>query len=266
MIAVDERAITKRRDSDQSAPLRTTPNRPLISGKRAMFDLAVCAFAYLYGSLPFVYLLARRRRVDLRGRGSGNVGATNLWTIAGNWPALLGWVGDASKGIVPAAAARALGCSRSTAQMAGVCGVAGQCWPVFLGLSGGRGISAFVGAALWINPRAWGAALLPMIGGSTWRMVTTLGPRRHRVERTLRTTRSQSVPLGCFLGVGSFPAASYVVDRRLGRRPTAAPWLLLAVIGLRRLTARLPDDAMNGPRVRPDALVYRLLFDRNTAH
>jgi acyl-phosphate glycerol 3-phosphate acyltransferase len=266
MIALDEAATEVRREREQVIASRPTRARPLISGKRTMLDLAICAFAYLYGSLPFVYLLARMRQVDLRGRGSGNVGATNLWATAGNWPALLGWVGDASKGIVPAAAARGLGCSRSTTRMAGVCGMAGQCWPVFLGLSGGRGISAFVGAALWVNPRAWPAALLPMIGGSTWRMVTTLGPRRHRVERTLKTTRSQSVPLGCLLGVAAFPVASYAVDRRMHRAPTLAPWLMLAVIVLRRLTARLPDDATNGPQLRPRALVYRLLFDRNTAH
>jgi glycerol-3-phosphate acyltransferase PlsY len=231
-----------------------------------MLDLAICACAYLYGSLPIVFLLARQHRVDLRGRGSGNIGATNLWASAGNWPAALGWVGDASKGIVPAAVARSLGCSPATAQMAGVCGVAGQCWPMFLGLSGGRGISAFVGASLWSDARAWPAALLPMIGGSSWRMLTTLGPRRRRVERTLKTTHSQSVPLGCILGVAAFPAASYVISRRTHRPTTLAPWLLLVVIVLRRLTAVLPDDAARGPRVRPVALLYRLLYDRNTPH
>jgi acyl-phosphate glycerol 3-phosphate acyltransferase len=266
MLTLDEARNATMLPAELDALWQPTRDRRLISGKRAMLDLAICAFAYLYGSLPFVYLLARVRHVDLRGRGSGNVGATNLWAIAGNWPALLGWIGDASKGIIPAAAARGLGCSRETAQMAGVCGVAGQCWPVFLGLRGGRGISAFVGAALWINPRAWSAALLPMIGGSTWRMLTTLGPRRHRVARTLKTTRSRSVPLGCLLGAAAFPAASYAVDRRMQRPMALAPWLLLLVIVLRRLTARLPDDATHGPQMRPEALLYRLLFDRNTLH
>lgn len=263
MTALDE-PLTAMLDLDTAWQPR--PGRPVISGKRVMLDFAICCLAYVYGSLPFVYLLARQRHVDLRGRGSGNVGATNLWAISGSTPALLGWIGDASKGIVPAATARALGCSRSASQMAGVCGVAGQCWPVFLGLSGGRGISAFVGAALWINPRAWVAALLPMIGGSSWRMLTTLGPRRHRVERTLKTTRSQSVPLGCLLGVGAFTAANALSDRRTGRPTSLAPWLLMTVILLRRLTARLPDDHQNGPRTRPVALLYRLLFDRNTLH
>ena len=264
------RTLTEPITSANEEPARCTASprahMALVSGRQATLDLAICCIAYVYGSLPFVYLLARMRHVDLRVRGSGNIGATNLWTIAGNWPAVLGWIGDASKGILPAAAARALGCSHATARLAGVCGVAGQCWPVFLGLRGGRGISAFVGAALWVNPRAWVAALLPMISGASWRVLTALGPRRRRVERTLKITRSQSVPLGCLIGVATFPVASYVVERRAHRPTSLAPWLLLVAIVLRRLTARLPDDATHGPRARPAALLCRLLFDRNTWH
>lgn len=240
------------------------PRIPLISGARTLLDVSICLFAYLYGSIPFVYLLGRLRRVDLRQRGSGNVGATNLWSAAGNWPALFGWIADASKGLVPAALTRMCGGSRELSEMAGVCGVAGQCWPIFLGLSGGRGISALVGAALWIDPRAWPAALLPMIGGSLWRTVPLLGPRFHRVERQLKATRSKSVPLGCLVGAVAFPVVSQALARRGRRRGSLAPALLPMVIVLRRLTARLPDDATHGPAVRPRALLYRLLFDRNT--
>jgi acyl-phosphate glycerol 3-phosphate acyltransferase len=246
-----------------AAPVPHQDRHHLWSGDRLLFEAAVCLFAYLYGSLPLIYLLGRVRRVDLRERGSGNVGATNLWAVAGNWPAVAGWIGDASKGLVPAAAARWLGCSRETAEMAGVCGVAGQCWPIFLGMNGGRGISAFVGAAAWINPRAWVISLLPMIAGAVSRMVPMLGPRMTRVARQLKTTRGKSVPLGCLLGVLVFPFACQLLPGR-GRKAAVAPWLLPAVIVLRRLTARLPDDATLGPTVRPQALVYRLLFDRNT--
>ena len=49
--------------------------------KRAL-DLAVCLAAYLYGSLPLVYLLGRRGGADLRTIGSGNVGASNQWATS----------------------------------------------------------------------------------------------------------------------------------------------------------------------------------------
>jgi hypothetical protein len=234
-----------------------------IRGELAL-DATLGFVAYLYGSLPFVYALGRLGRVDLRQRGSGNVGATNLWSATGNQRALIGWLGDASKGFLPPLLLRLAGRSRSMRQMGGVCGAAGQCWPLFLGLSGGRGISAFVGAAFWMNPLAWAASLMPMIAGSLWHALPLLGRRKQRIRRDLRRSRGKAVPLGCFMGVALFPFL-YTLFAPPGRKGSPAPWLLSSVILLRRLTARLPDDATHGPAVRPQALVYRLLFDRNTS-
>ena len=219
--------------------------------------------AYLYGSLPFVYLLGRQRDVDLHQVGSGNVGSTNLWAAGGRARGAVGWIADASKGLLPIAMARRLGCDERTAELAGVCGVAGQCWPVFLRFNGGRGISAFVGASLLIDRAAWGAALVPMVAGALWRV----GRRRRRADG-LQVRYSKSVPLGCLVGTLAFPLACRARgqgSRVAGRRDAAvAPSLLTLVILLRRLTAPLPDDAARGPAVRPHALVYRLLYDRNT--
>jgi glycerol-3-phosphate acyltransferase-like protein len=269
--------------------------------------------AYLYGSLPLVYLLGRRRRVDLKRIGSGNVGATNLLPAAGFGRAALGWLFDASKGLLPIAVCRRLGCDERTARLAGVCGVAGQCWPLFLGLNGGRGISAFVGAAYMMNRRAWAGALLPMITGSLWHVarrpsrpardagvspLASLKRRRtaHRPLAALKCRRTKTgtevpgihqeagpsqydtdggsphggrgkaVPLGCFVSALAFPAlcAAFDLDAPM-RRMAPAPALLALVILLRRLTAPLPDDATHGPAVWPRALLYRLLYDRNTS-
>jgi hypothetical protein len=69
------------------------------------------------------------------------------------------------------------------------------------------------------------------------------------------------VPLGCLLGGAAWPIAA----RRRGGRGAVAPWLLTLVLIVRRLTAPLPDDATCGPRVERRALLYRLLYDRNTS-
>ena len=223
-----------------------------------------CVGAYLYGSLPFVYLLGRQRNVDLHQVGSGNVGSANLWAAGSRARSALGWIADASKGLLPIAMARRLGCDEMTAELAGVCGVAGQCWPVFLRFNGGRGISAFVGASLLIDRAAWVAALVPMVAGALWRV----GHRRQGADR-LQVRYSKSVPLGCLVGTLTFPLACWAHGqgtRVAGRRDAAvAPGLLTLVILLRRLSAPLPDDAARGPAVRPQALVYRLLYDRNTS-
>ncbi len=237
-------------------------------------DVLVCLGAYVYGSLPLVYLLGRRARVDLTRVGSGNVGATNLQAIAGTAPALLGWTFDASKGFVPVAGARLLGCGQEVAGLAGVCGVAGQCWPVFLRFNGGRGISAFVGAAAAVNARAWGVAILPMVIGGLWRKAAQmplwlLSQWSHAPRRSPPLGRSKSVPLGCFVGAVTFPVACRLfaspesgTARVVG---SAVPSMLSGVVLMRRLTAPQPDDATYGPIVRPVALLCRLLFDRNTS-
>lgn len=221
--------------------------------------LVICAGGYLYGSLPVVYLLGKRKRVDLQRSGSGNVGATNLMRAAGPARAAAGWIFDASKGIVPAWIVRAAGGTQREAELAGVCGVAGQCWPLFLRFNGGRGISAFVGAAFALDRVSWIASIAPMIGGSLWRVI---GSRRTATRGVAAAPRSRSVPFGCFLGVFAF----WLVSMLRRKRPPelVAPTLLSGIVMARRLTAPQPDDSSHGPRVAPMALLFRLLYDRNT--
>jgi glycerol-3-phosphate acyltransferase PlsY len=56
--------------------------------------------AYLIGSIPFAFLLARRRGVDLRLEGSGNVGASNVLRTSGMTLAVLAMALDGLKGIL----------------------------------------------------------------------------------------------------------------------------------------------------------------------
>lgn len=260
------------------APARPS-RRPRVTSALAV-DAALCAGAYLYGSLPVVYLLGQRRKVDLKHTGSGNVGATNLLAASGPGLAAAGWIFDTSKGLVPLLLSKRLGRSREAAELAGACGVAGQCWPIFLRFSGGRGISAFVGAGAGMDRIAWAGSLLPMIAGSLWHIAPRLrrataradesrgtyrsASRKERVEELAHSARSKSVPFGCFVSAVMFPV---LVGARRGFRPSAlvAPTLLSTIVLARRLTASLPDDAIHGPAVKPKAWLYRLLYDRNTS-
>jgi hypothetical protein len=218
----------------------------------------VCATTYLYGSIPFVHWLVMALGTDLKRFGSGNVGASNLFSAAGGGWGALGWLLDTSKGVVPVLLARSLGVTDVAVQMGAVCGVAGQCWPWTLRFQGGRGVSAYVGATLALAPRLWPAALAPLVGTALWRVAPLL--RHGGVKDQLRGDRSKSVPLGTFFSVLSYLLASLL----FGGPKLAAAWLA-AVIWLRRLTAPQPDDAEAGPARRREALRYRLLYDRNTA-
>src|ERR1017187_1956968 len=60
---------------------------------------------YLIGAIPFGYLVARARGVDIFQHGSGNIGATNVGRILGRPFGVLVFVLDFAKGAVPVLAA-----------------------------------------------------------------------------------------------------------------------------------------------------------------
>src|SRR5690349_6439369 len=64
-----------------------------------------CLGAYLVGALPFGYLVARARGVDIFHAGSGNVGATNVGRVLGRRFGILVFLLDFAKGALPVAVA-----------------------------------------------------------------------------------------------------------------------------------------------------------------
>ena len=64
----------------------------------AAIDVLVVVFGYLSGSVPFAYLVSRRRGIDLRRVGSGNVGASNVLRTTGVSNAVVAMGLDAVKG------------------------------------------------------------------------------------------------------------------------------------------------------------------------
>ena len=59
-------------------------------------------FGYLFGSIPWGYLISKVKRIDIRKVGSGNIGGTNVLRILGlKWAALVGIL-DVIKGVIPA--------------------------------------------------------------------------------------------------------------------------------------------------------------------
>ena len=109
------------------------------------------------GAIPVGYVVARILGVDIRRRGSGNIGATNVLRTAGWTPALATLFGDIAKGTPrPGSAARRALSPRGPGAAA-VLAVVGNCWPVFLRFQGGKGVATGLGAFLRVTP--W--ALIP---------------------------------------------------------------------------------------------------------
>src|SRR5476651_1082896 len=65
-------------------------------------------FSYLIGAIPFGFLIARARGVDILREGSGNIGATNVGRVLGKKFGILVFVLDFLKGAIPSAVGEAL--------------------------------------------------------------------------------------------------------------------------------------------------------------
>jgi len=117
--------------------------------------------AYLIGAVPIGWMVARAFGVrDIRRQGSGNIGATNLLRTLGRRAGIVTLLGDVIKGGLAVFTAAALsGGDLAVTAAAAVAAVVGNCWSVFLGFRGGKGVATGLGALLWIVPWATLAAL-----------------------------------------------------------------------------------------------------------
>jgi len=114
--------------------------------------LCIATIAYIIGSVPTGYILARRRGVDLFEVGSGNIGATNVWRTLGPFFGTLALAGDVSKGAVAVYLGSQAG--HWHAVVAGACVLAGHSWSLFLRFRGGKMIATALGVFLVLAPKA----------------------------------------------------------------------------------------------------------------
>ncbi len=122
----------------------------------------VALLAYLLGSIPFGVLITRALGLgDLRGIGSGNIGATNVLRTGNKGAAAATLVLDALKGAAAVLIARAFA-GETAALLAGFAAFLGHLFPVWLGFRGGKGVATFLGVLLAL---AWPVGL---IACATW--------------------------------------------------------------------------------------------------
>jgi acyl phosphate:glycerol-3-phosphate acyltransferase len=122
--------------------------------------VAVLAGAYLLGSIPFgLWLVRWVHGVDVRTRGSGNIGATNVARAVGKIWGVLVLVLDAAKGALPVAAVSWAGGAPALAASAGGAAVFGHVFSIFLKGRGGKGVATGAGAFTVLSPAAIGIAL-----------------------------------------------------------------------------------------------------------
>jgi glycerol-3-phosphate acyltransferase PlsY len=124
-----------------------------------MLTAILTVFGYLVGSMPWGYWLVRVfRGEDIRTKGSGNIGATNVWRLYGRRLGLAAVLLDTLKGFVPALLATQL-VGHGSGVLAGAAAMLGHYRPLFLGFrKGGKMVATAGGAFLGVAPLVGGAA------------------------------------------------------------------------------------------------------------
>lgn len=199
--------------------------------------------AYLLGSVPTAYLVAKwRRGIDIRRFGSGNVGAANIVAAGSRWSSIIVIVFDLAKGFAPVYVAKeVIDLQQYQQVIVGLVAIAGHNWPVFLRFNGGRGILAALGVVFALAP--WLALVLAVVAFA-W------------------------LPFGQFafgtlLALLLLPILSWAAPGPFGVQRSLVltlgfAWILLIAV-IRRLTA--PRSSTGVPA--GELMVNRLLFDRD---
>ncbi|HZD87264.1 MAG TPA: glycerol-3-phosphate 1-O-acyltransferase PlsY [Gaiellaceae bacterium] len=134
-----------------------------------MLTAVLVAAGYVAGSLTWGYWLVRIfRGEDIRTKGSGNLGASNVWRVYGTRLGLPAMLLDVAKGFGPALAGT-LVVGHGTGVLAGAAAMLGHSRPLFLGFRrGGKMVATAGGAFLGVAP------LVGLTGAGVWLLVFSL--------------------------------------------------------------------------------------------
>ncbi|HJU36496.1 MAG TPA: glycerol-3-phosphate 1-O-acyltransferase PlsY [Gaiellaceae bacterium] len=165
-----------------------------------MLTAAFVAAGYLSGSLTWGYWLVRiLRGEDVRTKGSGNVGATNVWRVYGPRLGLPAALLDTAKGFAPAFAAT-LVVGHGSGVLAGAAAMLGHWRPLYLGFSrGGKMVATAGGAFLGVAP------LVGVTGAGVWLLVFGLT----RYSSVASMTAAASLPLWAWLFGYPWPVIAF---------------------------------------------------------
>ena len=126
-------------------------------------------FSFLLGSIPTAYCVGRIvRGIDIRGVGSGNVGATNAFRVIGKSWGFAILLFDMTKGVVaagliPRVQFGDMPPSLTVSLLFGIAAILGHTWTPWLNFRGGKGVATSAGVFLTVAPQALGAALIVWI-------------------------------------------------------------------------------------------------------
>ena len=130
--------------------------------------IIVAVIAYLLGSISFSVIISKRMAgFDVREKGSGNAGTTNVLRSVGKKAAVITLILDVLKGVIAVLVAYIIGNiikegvdKALLVQIAGLLVIVGHTFPIFFGFKGGKGIATALGVLLITN---WNIGLICLV-------------------------------------------------------------------------------------------------------
>jgi len=159
-----------------------------------MMPIAAVVVAYLLGAIPFGYLLVKwKTGGDVRGSGSGNIGATNVLRTSGKLAGFATLILDMAKGYAAVwIAGQWTGQDPFWMALCALAVMAGHAYPVFLKFQGGKAVASFVGAFLCLAPGAIAAEAIVFVVVVAW---------------------TRYISLGSVVGAATFPLAVWLIAK-----------------------------------------------------
>ncbi len=134
-----------------------------------VFNIVVAIIAYLIGSINFSVIFSKKMAgFDVREKGSGNAGTTNMLRSVGKKAAAITLICDILKGVVSILIAMFVAWAFKVenasllVQIAGIAVVLGHTFPIFFGFKGGKGVATSLGILIMSN---WQIGLICLVFG-----------------------------------------------------------------------------------------------------
>lgn len=131
------------------------------------YYIIIAVIAYAIGSISFSVIFTKKMAgFDVREKGSGNAGSTNVLRTAGKKVAALTLICDILKGVIAIAIAIVLGKivkdldNALLVQISAIAVVIGHTFPIFFGFRGGKGVATSLGVLLIVN---WQIGLICLV-------------------------------------------------------------------------------------------------------
>ena len=129
--------------------------------------ILMTVIAYLIGSISFSVIISKKMAgFDVREKGSGNAGSTNVLRTVGKKAAAITLICDVLKGVIAILIAMIIGNifknvdKELIVQIAGIAVVLGHTFPIFFGFKGGKGVATSLGVLLMSN---WQIGLICLV-------------------------------------------------------------------------------------------------------